>query len=93
VAAIRACHERLARDLGAHHRDVIVALGATAIRAVTGLREFPITRAGPRTELPSDWGKVVPTFHPAYILRRGLKGQEMRRLVADLEHARTIAGL
>jgi DNA polymerase len=93
VAAIKACHERLARDLGAHHREVIVALGATAIRAVTGLREFPITKAGARAELQSDWGKVVPTFHPAYILRRGLKGQEMRRLVADLEHARRFAGL
>jgi uracil-DNA glycosylase len=57
------------------------------------LREFPITNAGARAELQSDWGKVVPTFHPAYILRRGLKGQEMRRLVADLEHARRFAGL
>jgi hypothetical protein len=64
-----------------------------AIRAVTGLRGFPISKAEPRTELPSDWGKVVPTFHPAYVLRRGLNGPEMRRLVADLEHARSLAGL
>jgi DNA polymerase len=93
VAAIKACHERLGQDIGAHHRDVIVALGATAIRAVTGLRGFSTTKAEPGTEFPSEWGSVVPTFHPAYVLRRGLNGPEMRRLVADLEHARRLAGL
>ncbi len=92
VVAINACHGRLAQDLGAHHRKVVVALGATAIRAVTGLRGFATTKAGPGAELTSDWGKVVPTFHPAFILRRGLNGPEKRRLVADLWHARRLAG-
>ena len=36
---------------------------------------------------------AIAALHPAYVLRRGLKGQEMRRLVADLEHARRFAGL
>lgn len=92
VAAIKACHARLAQDLGVHDRDVIVALGATAIRAVAELRGFATTKAQPGTELASDWGTVVPTFHPAFILRRGLQGPEMRRLVADLDYARRKAG-
>jgi uracil-DNA glycosylase family 4 len=88
--AIRACHGRLAHDISAHDRAVIVALGATAIRAVTGVRGFPVTKKGPGTELPSEWGRVVPTLHPAYVLRRGLNGPEYQMLVADPKHARRI---
>ena len=89
--AVRACHGRLAHDISAHDRAVIVALGATAIRAVTGLRDFLVTKKKPGTELPSDWGIVVPTLHPAYVLRRGLDGPEYEMLVADLKHARRLA--
>ena len=45
------------------------------------------------TELPSIWGLVVPTLHPAYVLRRGLDGLESEMLVADLKHARRLAGV
>lgn len=85
--AIRACHGRLARDLAEHPRAVIVTLGATALRAVTGQRGFRIRDVRGRP-IPSDWGTVVPTFHPAYVLRRGLEGPEYQMLVADLKHAR-----
>ncbi len=67
---------------------IIVALGATAVRAVTGLRGFRVTTKPPGTELPSPWGPVIPTLHPAFIRRRGLNGPEYRTLVDDLRLAR-----
>ena len=86
--AIEACHHRLVGEVGLHPRAVIVALGVTAIHALTGLRGFPVTKKEPGTHLASDWGLVVPTLHPAYVLRRGLAGPEYQMLVADLKHAR-----
>jgi DNA polymerase len=89
--AILACHGRLVRDIAASPRAVVVALGVTAVQAVTGQRGFPMMEAH-GTELPSIWGPIVPTFHPAFVLRRGLDGPGRRSLVADLEHARRLAG-
>jgi uracil-DNA glycosylase family 4 len=89
--SVRACRGRLVRDISAHDRAIVVALGATAIRAVTGLRGFLVTKKKPGTELPSDWGTVVPTLHPAYVLRRGLNSPEKRLLVEDLRQARRLA--
>jgi len=86
--AIRACHGRLARDIELHPRAVIVALGVTAVQALTGRRGFPVTKKARRTELPSDWGTVVPTLHPAFVLRRP---EDYPILVADLKHARRLA--
>jgi len=86
--AIEACHQRLVRDVELHPGAVIVALGVTAIQALTGLRGFPVTKKEPGTKLPSDWGSVLPTLHPAYVLRRGLEGLEYQMLVEDLKHAR-----
>lgn len=93
VKAMRACHKRLARDIAASPRDVIVALGVTAVQAVTGQRGFPVTKKQPGTELPSIWGRVVPTLHPAYVLRRGLDGLEYQTLVDDLKRVRRLAGV
>jgi uracil-DNA glycosylase len=89
--AIDACHDRLAREINEHHRDVIVALGATAAKAVTGQRSFKVlTDRG--KEVASLWGPiVVPTLHPAFVLRRGPNGPWRAKLVADLRHARTLA--
>jgi uracil-DNA glycosylase family 4 len=85
--AVGACHERFVADMGTHSRGVIVALGATAVRALTGRRAFPVTKTPRGTQLPSAWGTVVPTLHPAYVLRRGLDGPEWQRLVEALRHA------
>jgi uracil-DNA glycosylase family 4 len=89
--AIGACHGRLVRDLGSHDRSVIVALGMTAIKAVLGLRGYRVMEEPPGTELPSEWGPVVPTLHPAYVLRHRVGGPESERLVADLKYARGMA--
>jgi uracil-DNA glycosylase len=90
--AIAACGARLLGEIGAHPHNVIVALGATAVRALTGRAGFPVTKKEPGTELPSRLGApIVPTLHPAYILRRGRAGSAMRMLVDDLRYARRVA--
>ena len=91
-AAIDACHGRLVRDIELGPGAVIVALGRTAVQAVTGQRGFPMMKEH-GTKRPSIWGPVVPTLHPAYVLRRGLDGPEYQILVADLKHARRLAGI
>jgi len=63
-----ACTPFLARQLDALNPEVIVCLGATAVEGLLGLR-------GGITRLRGDWrlyrGRiaVMPTFHPAYLLR------------------------
>jgi uracil-DNA glycosylase family 4 len=60
--AIAACHGRLVRDIEAHPRAVVVALGLTAVRAVTGGRRFRMSDFhGVTLATPS--GPMVPTFH------------------------------
>ena len=66
--------------------EVIVALGATAARALTGR---PVTIAKVRgTALPlEDGSRMVTTIHPSYLLRirdDGDKAAEYRRFVQDL---------
>ena len=87
VRAIVACHGRLVRDIEAHPRDVIVALGRTAVRAVTGRRDFLMLKEHGEL-LSSPWAPVVPTLHPARVLRRAT---EYPMLVEDLKHARRVA--
>ena len=86
VAAIVACRDRLVRDIEAHPRTVVVALGLTAVRAVTGGRGFRMMDSHGVT-LATDWGPVLPTFHPARVLRRPA---EYPLLVEDLKHARRL---
>ena len=87
VNAILACHRRLVHDIEAHPRTVIVALGRTAVRAVTGKRGF-LMLEGHGEVLSSIWAPVVPTLHPAFVLRRPAL---FPMLVDDLKHARRVA--
>jgi uracil-DNA glycosylase family 4 len=87
VRAIVACHERLATDLSAHPRAVIVTLGATAMRAVTAASKVPMLEVRGRP-LSSPWGPVLPTLHPARVLRRP---EERALLVGDLRTAAAMA--
>ena len=88
-AAIDACHDRLAREVAAHPRTVIVALGKTAVQAVTGQRAYAITKKEPGAVLPSQWGTVVPTLHPAFVLRFPTRWYAV--LVEDLKNALRLA--
>ena len=51
---------------------------------------YPVTNIEPGTELPSIWGPVIPTLHPAYVLCRGVNGGERKRLVEGLGRARQL---
>lgn len=91
VKAIDRCRTRLVTDLEMHPRAVIVVLGGTAVRAVTGVRGFRVTLKAAHTQLSSDWGPVIPTLHPAFVRRRGLRGPEYQTLIDDLRQAQAIA--
>jgi uracil-DNA glycosylase family 4 len=84
--AVLACHSRLVQDVTAHPRSAIVAVGVTAVQALTGQRRYPIASAEPGAALQSEFGTVVPALHPAFVLRRGMEGSQYRRLVQSLVH-------
>lgn len=67
--------------------DIIIALGATAIRSLAG-RPFTINKIRGRiTSLP-DGGRMLATIHPSYILRiddDANKRAQYKRFVADLK--------
>ncbi len=91
---IAACHVWLEQEITRVGPRVIVALGATALRALTGA-----TRSidGARREELSHAGgaRLLATYHPSAILRaEGERVEELRgALVADLEQAGRLAAV
>jgi uracil-DNA glycosylase family protein len=74
--------------------SVIVAMGATAIRAVTGKSSSIASLRGAQWDLDSG-ERLVVTVHPSYLLRlpdRAMAKVEYDRFVADLVAARELAG-
>jgi uracil-DNA glycosylase len=70
--------------------DVIVALGATAIRSVSG-RPLTINKIRGRVISLADGGHMLATIHPSYILRiedDADKRAQYRKFVADLKICR-----
>ena len=67
--------------------DVIVALGATAIRSISG-RPLTINKICGRVMALADGGHMLATIHPSYILRiedEANKRRQYRQFVADLK--------
>jgi len=67
--------------------EIIVALGATAIRSVSG-RPFPINKIRGRVMPLSEGGQMLATIHPSYILRiedDADKRAQYKQFVADLK--------
>jgi uracil-DNA glycosylase len=65
---------------------IVVALGATALRSVSG-RPLAINKIRGRVMSLPDGGRMLATIHPSYILRiedEADKRAEYKRLVADL---------
>ena len=87
-AEIDACHPWLEHELAAIAPPLVIALGATAIRAVLR-RALPIlANRGRLVELtPST--KVLITVHPSYLLRvpPEARAAETAKFVADLKMA------
>lgn len=64
-----ACQQFLAAQLALIKPRVIVALGATALQGLTGASEG-ITRMRGKWKLYKGTTPIMPTFHPAYVLRQ-----------------------
>jgi uracil-DNA glycosylase len=89
---IKACNIWLEHEMAAIKPRVIVALGATALKALT--RSSLSIEAARRQDMSSAQGTtVVATYHPSAILRaEGERAQELRDLlVQDLRRAAKLA--
>jgi len=91
-AELSACRPFLVRQFSAVSPVLVVALGASALRALgvefkslSALRGRPMTLPAPFTPLV-----CLPTVHPAFALRR--RRTELPNLVHDLETARSLLG-
>jgi uracil-DNA glycosylase len=84
------CHWWLDYERAIIRPDVIVALGATAIRSVSG-RPHTINKIRGRVMPLADGGHMLATIHPSYILRiedDADKRAQYRKFVADLKLCR-----
>jgi DNA polymerase len=86
-AEIDACYRWLEREMALMKPALIVALGATAARALTGRAMAVGVNRRRITDLP-DGMKLMITVHPSYLLRVPEENQqaEYERFVADLAH-------
>ncbi|RQZ41662.1 uracil-DNA glycosylase [Burkholderia sp. Bp9090] len=90
---VAACRYWLERELDAVSPRVIVALGATALRAVLQDNDATVERTRKPVRSP-DGCLVVATYHPSYVLRtRGADSREhaYRTLVDALRTASRLA--
>jgi DNA polymerase len=94
AAEIKACNVWLEEEIAAIKPRVIVALGATSLRALT--RSSLSIEAARRQALSREGGAtIVATYHPSAVLRaEGPRAQELREfLVEDLRQAAKIASV
>ena len=88
-----ACNEWLAREIDAVRPRVIVALGATALRAVTGAR-VTIAAARENDLRHASGARILATYHPSAALRAPdevAREKLMRTLGDDLARAAAMA--
>jgi len=84
------CHWWLDYERAIIKPDVIVALGATAVRSISG-RPLTINKIRGRVMPLADGGHMLATIHPSYILRiedEADKRTQYRQFVADLKICR-----
>jgi probable DNA metabolism protein len=70
---VDACNPWLKQELATVAPSVVVALGSTALRALTGRRDLSLSAVQGQI-LEVDGRRIVPTWHPSYVLR--LPGRE-----------------
>ena len=93
VIEIEACRRWLEQELDLLQPEMVVALGATAARAVFG-REMAIQRNRGRIMPPSGGPRALITVHPSFLLRlqdEASRAAEYGRFVADLTLVRAYA--
>lgn len=92
ASEISACRWWLDAERRLVKPKVIVTLGATAALAVLNRKVTVTEERGQATSQP-DGSRVLPTVHPAYLLRlpdEADRVRERRRFVLDLEQARAL---
>jgi uracil-DNA glycosylase len=80
------CHWWLELERKLLKPDILVALGATAVRSLSG-RPLPINKIRGRVIQLADGGRMLATIHPSYLLRiqdKADKVAQYKRFVADL---------
>jgi uracil-DNA glycosylase len=92
VRHIQACSVWLSAEISALTPRVIVALGATALRAVSGASP-PIVHVRGKPLTHASGARIVATYHPSAILRADEEGalQLRRAILQDLRLARKLA--
>lgn len=91
---IHACSPWLVRELDLVQPQLVVALGATAVRAVLGRAE-PVTRLRGRLLPLAEGRQLLVTVHPSYLLRipdEGERQTAFAQFVADLAQMRDFLG-
>lgn len=90
---IAACQHWLLQELAKVKPQVVVALGATALRSLSGW-SGTLDSARGQVLHGTDGSRLIATYHPAAILRAPLAGRErlMQGLVADLAEAARLSG-
>ncbi len=84
---IEQCHAWFDVERALVKPDIVVALGATAVRSVTG-RPLAINKIRGRVMPLEGGGRMLATIHPSYILRiedEADKKAQYRQFVADLK--------
>jgi uracil-DNA glycosylase len=90
IGEVNHCRWWLKREIEMVQPDLIVALGATAARSLTG-RNVAITASRGAVLESTEGVPVLVTIHPSYLLRLAdaeMAAQERRNFVADLMQAR-----
>jgi DNA polymerase len=93
IAEIKACHTWLDRELALLRPRLIIALGSTAVRSLTGVSHSVLSVRGQLLETP-EFGPVFVTVHPSFLLRLpdpASQAQDYARFVADLRAAADLA--
>jgi uracil-DNA glycosylase family protein len=86
---IAACHDWLEAEISAERPAALVALGATALRAVMG-RKITVAEARASSLRHLSGAQVVATYHPSAVLRapdKATQAELYRTLVDDLRRA------
>jgi DNA polymerase len=93
VGEINACNVWIEQEIKDTHSRVLVALGATALRALTGSSKLSIDTARRQTLSHRSGARIVATYHPSAILRaEGERAIHLRAaLIADLRRAMQLA--
>jgi DNA polymerase len=90
IGEVNHCRWWLKREIEMVQPDLIIALGATAARSLTG-RNVAITASRGSILESAEGVPVLVTIHPSYLLRlpeAEMAAQERRNFVADLMQAR-----